>query len=109
MSTYGGVHIVRDPQIFGGRPIIGRHRISVHAVVTLYRHGETPETIAEDYELTLPEVQAALAYYHGHQEEIDREILEDQQEIARRAEADPAVTDRLRSARDSRDARGSHA
>lgn len=97
LSQYFGVHILRDSRIFGGRPIIDGHRISVHDIVVWYREGESAEEIAEDFELTPLEVRAAIAYYQEHQEEIDRELAEDEREIAMRADRDKSpATERLR-------------
>ena len=36
------------------------------------------EQIAEDYNLNLADVYAALTYYYDHKEEIDRSMLEDE-------------------------------
>ena len=81
--------IVRNPRIFGGKPIIGQHRISVHDIAAHIHQGYTPEQIvSEDVypTLTLVEVYAALHYYYEHQEEIDREIVEEDAEVKRRAQ-----------------------
>ncbi len=83
--------IVRNPRIFGGKPIIGQHRISVHDIAAHIRQGYTPEQlVSEDFypTLTLVEVYAALHYYYEHQEEIDREIAEETAELMRRAQED---------------------
>jgi uncharacterized protein (DUF433 family) len=100
MNEYFGIHIVGDPRIFSGRPIIGRHRITVHDLAALHRNGETADEIAEAYQLTPTEVEAGLAYYRDHREEIDRELVEDEIEIARLAAADDSpLRQRLREAR----------
>ncbi len=81
--------IVRNPRIFGGKPIIGQHRISVHDIAAHVRQGYTPEQIvSEDVypTLTLAEVYAALHYYYDHKEEIDRELVEEAAELKRRAQ-----------------------
>ena len=83
--------IVRNPRIFGGKPIIGQHRISVHDIAECVHRGYTPEYIvSEDVypTLTLAEVYAALHYYYEHKEEIDREIAEEIAEHKRLAQAD---------------------
>ncbi len=79
--------IVRNPRIFGGKPIIGDHRISVHDIADFIRQGYTAEQIASE-EVTLAEVYAALHYYYDHKEEIDREIDEEIAELKRRAQED---------------------
>lgn len=81
--------IVRNPRIFGGKPIIGNHRISVHSIASLIHQGYTAEQIAseEGYpDLTLAEVYAALHYYYDHKAEIDQEIEEESAEVKRRAQ-----------------------
>ena len=81
--------IVRNPRIFGGKPIIGQHRISVHDIAAHIRQGYTPEQIvSEDVypTLTLEEVHAALRYYENHKEAIDREIVEEDAEVKRLAQ-----------------------
>lgn len=81
--------IVRNPHIFGGKPIIGDHRISVHTIASFIRQGYTAEQIASEAvypDLTLAEVYAALHYYYDHKEEIDREIDEESAEVKRRAQ-----------------------
>ncbi len=109
MSVYDGVPIYQDPQVFSGRPVIDGHRVTVHDVVALHRQGELPEAIAEDFELTPREVRAALSYYQDHREEIDRELVEDKQVVAKRAKGDKSpLAERLRRTREDRDARPSH-
>lgn len=81
-------YIVRDPEIFGGKPCIEGHRISVHDVATWHRQGETADAIAKDFGLTRAQVHAALAYYYDHQEEIDHELAAEEEELARRARTD---------------------
>lgn len=77
-------HIVSTPGICGGKPRIANHRIKVQHVAVWHKDvGMTPEQIAEEYELTLAEVHAALAYYYDHREEIDRQIREDNEFVER--------------------------
>jgi uncharacterized protein (DUF433 family) len=54
------------------------HRIRVqHIVIWHERLGYSPDEIVSHYpQLTLADVYAALAYYHDHREEIDRDIRE---------------------------------
>jgi uncharacterized protein (DUF433 family) len=68
--------IISDPNIRSGRPIIAGTGICVSDIVTKSISGDTraPEEIAEDFNLSLGEVYAALAYYHFHKEDIDSEI-----------------------------------
>ena len=97
MSTYNGIKINCNPAIFGGRPIVGGHRVAVHGIVVARQTGMSKEEIAEAYTLTPDEVTAALAYYEDHKATIDREIGEDDEEFARRAALDTSsVPKRMR-------------
>src|SRR2546421_3175009 len=92
-------HIVRDPEVYGGKPCIEGHRISVHDIAVWHQQGRTAEDVARDFGLTLGQVYAALAYYYDHQEEIDRDIAEEVADIATRARADNSPSaQRLRAA-----------
>lgn len=73
-------HIVRTPDICGGKPRIAGHRITVQHVVQWHeRGGMTPDEIVARYPgITLADVHAALAYYWDHREEIDGQIAEDE-------------------------------
>ena len=68
----GGVpRIVRTEDVLGGDPRIAGRRVGVLHVYQLYVEGdETPEAIASDFELTVAEVHAALAYAFNNPEEI---------------------------------------
>ncbi len=92
-------HIVRTPGIYGGKPCIEGHRISVHDIAERHNLGLTPEQIvAEHYPtLSLAQVYAALLYYHEHKDEIDREIAEEAADVKARAQADASsLAQRLR-------------
>jgi uncharacterized protein (DUF433 family) len=68
-------HIVQTPGIVGGKPRIEGHRITVQNIVIWHeRMGYSGEELAEQYDLSLSEIYAALAYYFDHQEEIDQSI-----------------------------------
>lgn len=69
--------IVCHPQIRGGAPVVAGTRIPVWAIV-LYSTGTTDryEVLVHFPDLTKADVDAALAYYEAHQEEIDRYVAE---------------------------------
>jgi uncharacterized protein (DUF433 family) len=79
-----GEYIAIKPSFCGGKPHIAGHRIKVqHIAVWHERMGMSPEEIVATYPmLTLPAVCAALAYYHGHRDEIDADIEADEQFVA---------------------------
>ena len=61
------------PGISGGKPRIAGHRITVENIVVWHeQQGRDAAQIAEEYDLTLAAVHAALAYYDDHRPEIDR-------------------------------------
>lgn len=70
--------IISDPNIRGGRPIIAGTgiRVSDVAALTVFQQ-RTPDEIAINYNLSLAQVYAALAYYYTHKPEIDEEIRSD--------------------------------
>jgi uncharacterized protein (DUF433 family) len=96
-------HIVATPGVRGGKPRIRGHRIAVQDIALRAREGMRPEDIAEVYRLTLGEVHAALSYYYDHRDAIDREIVEEDDEIRRLGQADHSpVAERVRQARRER-------
>lgn len=55
--------ITSNPEIFGGKPIIRKMRISVELVLGLLAQGVSSEAILSDYpSLTGEDIQACLAY-----------------------------------------------
>ena len=72
-------HLEITPGIAGGKPRIAGHRITVQNIAIWHeRMGKSADEIAEEYDLTLGDVYAALAYYFDHRDEIDRSIGEGQ-------------------------------
>lgn len=81
-------HVVTDSQVMSGRPCIAGTRVRVMDIVAAYRAGVPDEQLQEYFAtrtLTLSEIHSALAYYYGHQEEIDAAFAEDE-ELGRRSE-----------------------
>jgi len=79
MSTKArGDHIEMTPDTAGGKPRIRGRRITVQDVAIWHeRLGKSADEIAAEYDLTLGDVYAALAYYFDHREEIDARLTED--------------------------------
>ena len=86
MTTETGYrHIVRDPDILGGEPIVRGTRVPVRAIVETWRMGVGAEEIQAHFpHLTQAQVSEALAYFSDNQDEI----LE---HIARNSERVPAT------------------
>ena len=88
----------------GGRPFIVGTGITVDAISCRWGIDEwSPETIAEEYNITLPQVMAALTFYFANKATIDREIEEQDREFERAAAEYEAkygsVMDRIRARR----------
>ena len=63
------------PGVCGGKPRVAGHRITVQNVAIWHeRLRMSADKIASDYELSLAEVHAALAYYFDHRDEIEKSI-----------------------------------
>lgn len=58
--------ITADPEIFGGKPIVRRMRISVELILSLLAQGESVESILDDYpDLERDDIRACLSYAHA--------------------------------------------
>ena len=78
MDTILDRHIVIDPNICHGKPHIEGHRIRVQDIVIWHeRLGMSVDEICAEYDLSLAEVYAALAYYFDYKEAVDQEIEAD--------------------------------
>lgn len=84
-------HIEVTPGIAGGKPRIAGHRITVQNIVIWHeRIGKSVDEIAAEYDLTLADVYAALAYYYDHRSEIDHNIEESKAFIKALRESAPS-------------------
>jgi uncharacterized protein (DUF433 family) len=76
-------HIEVTPGVAGGKPRIAGHRITVHDIAVWHeRLGLSADGISTEYNLSLGDIYAALAYYYDHREEIDLAIRGDATFIA---------------------------
>ncbi len=91
-------HIEATPDVCGGRARIAGHRIRVQDIVIWTEQGRSPDQIVAEFpQISLADVYAALAYYHDHREEIDRQIREDDQFVDQsRRKNGPGLIDGLR-------------
>jgi uncharacterized protein (DUF433 family) len=62
MATEIAPGVVVDPGVRFGRPVVRGTRVPVHFVISKLAGGMKPEEVAEAYEITLEDVQAALSY-----------------------------------------------
>jgi len=76
-------HIVKTPEVCGGKATIDDTRVRVMDVVFFHKEGEAAERIRDHYpDLSLEQIYAALSYYYGHKEEIEDSFRrEDEAEI----------------------------
>jgi len=91
-------HIEMTPGVAGGKPRIAGRRITVANVAVWHeRLGKGVDEIADEHDLTLADVHAALAYYFDHRAEIDRSIAEADTFVQALRERTPSkIPDKLR-------------
>ena len=80
-------------------------RVSLDSLVYAFRSGESPETIQQQFPtLSLEQVYGAIAFYLGHQVEVDDNIREGEELIHRTVPAlsqrNPEAFQRLQRARE---------
>src|SRR6266571_7785221 len=86
-------YIVKTPGVCSGQPRIAGTRIKVKHVYTwVEQMGRTPAQVVAEYpHLTMAQVHAALAYYWSHQDEIHRDIENEEKLVAElKAKAAPS-------------------
>ena len=72
--------IVKKPTLRGGRPTIVGTGVTVRTIVGYYKLGCTPEETADEMDLDLASVYAALTYYHLNRDEIETDIRANSEE-----------------------------
>ncbi len=76
--------LVRTPNVCGGRLHLDGSRVTVLQIAALYKRGESPEEIAQNFpQLNLSQVYAALAYYHANRAEIEQELADEEADFDR--------------------------
>ncbi len=72
-------HIEMTPDVVGGRPRIAGRRITVQNIAIWHEYmGLSADEIGAEYDLSLAQVYAALAYYFDHRDDIEQQIAEDE-------------------------------
>jgi uncharacterized protein (DUF433 family) len=85
-------HITQTPDVVGGKPRIAGRRITVQNIVIWHEHmGYSIDEIATQYDLTLAEIYAALAYYYDHKPEIDQTMAEGERFIEELRQKTPSL------------------
>ncbi|MEB3772080.1 MAG: DUF433 domain-containing protein [Desulfurococcales archaeon] len=54
--------ITVDPRVMAGKPVIKGTRITVELILELLASGMKPKEIAEDYQISIEDIRAALLY-----------------------------------------------
>lgn len=87
-------HIEITPGVAGGKPRIAGRRITVQNIVIWHEHmGKSADEISAEYDLTLADVYAALAYYFDHRDEIDSSIKGGEAFVEEARKNSPSVLD----------------
>jgi len=91
-------HIEITPTVAGGKPRITGRRITVQNVAIWHEYmGMSADEIANEHDLSLGDVYAALAYYFDHRAEIEQQITEDEAFVeALRAQTPSLLRDKLK-------------
>jgi uncharacterized protein (DUF433 family) len=84
--------IETTPGVCGGKPRITGHRIRVVDIaIWNEKLGLRTDDIASKYNLSLAEVHAALAYFFGHQEELEADLRADEAFVAELKKGFPSL------------------
>jgi len=84
-------YVVKAQGVCGGKPVIKGTRIPVWAVAGWLKQGRTPEQIKQEIypHVSLAEIHDALSFYYENQNEIDKDIEQNnppEEEIRERAD-----------------------
>jgi uncharacterized protein (DUF433 family) len=81
MSTETLPYLLARQDVCGGRLRVEGTRITVNQIVACYKHGYSPEEIADQYpNLSLAQVYTALAYYHANKEAVEQDLDAEREE-----------------------------
>lgn len=72
--------IEQQADVMGGEPHVKGRRISVRQIVQMVRGDYSAEDIAEEFQMDIDKVNAALQYYRFNREEIEGH-MEDELEL----------------------------
>lgn len=85
-------YIETNPQAVGGKPHIAGRRITVQQIAIWHdQMGYSVDEIATQYDLTLAEIYAALAYYYDHKAELDAALAESEMFVAMLRQQTPSL------------------
>ncbi len=106
MNTIESIDLIyRNPEVRGGKPcIVGTGLRVIDIVMATDFADRSPDQLAQDYDISLAQVHAALAYYYENKGEIDDDIREDIRiglELANEGLGRPAKSKLLQTAFDN--------
>ncbi|MBI4670978.1 MAG: DUF433 domain-containing protein [Chloroflexi bacterium] len=88
-------HIEKTPGVVGGKARIAGTRITVQNIAIWHeRMGMGADEIATEFDLSLADIYAALAYYFDHRQEIDDAIRADAEFIQALKQRTPSLLKR---------------
>ena len=92
-------HIVSDPDMCFGKPRIAGTRFTVKDVVIHHHYqGMSLIEIATDWNLPLPGVYAAMAYYYDHKADFDRAFKDDDEFVRKLRASTTSLLEGIRHA-----------
>ncbi len=99
-------HIESKSGVCGGKPCVAGTRIRVQDIMVWHElQGLSPEEIVTQFpQLSLADVHAALAYYHDHREEIQRQMREAEEFVGAMRAANPSLLRQKLSGKEAGDA-----
>ena len=80
------IPVVSTPNVLGGKPRVEGTRVGVQQIGSLVReHNWSTAAVAEEFDLTADEIDAALEYYESNPDEMEA-IAEEETETRERLE-----------------------
>jgi uncharacterized protein (DUF433 family) len=90
-TTILAPHIAQTPGVRGGRPYIEAKGVAVAFVAQAYETWcWSADRIADEFNLTLAEVHAAMAYYWDHRPEIEARAAADNKFVEEMRKVNPS-------------------
>lgn len=75
-------YVTSNKSICGGAPSIDGTRIPVWSIIKWYKIGMSIEEIMNEFPQLMPaQIHDAFSYYYDHQNEIEKEIAENENEL----------------------------
>ena len=66
------IPVISTPNVLGGNPRVEGTRVGVHQVGSLvHEHDWSTAAVAEEFDLTADEIDAALEYYESNPDEME--------------------------------------